>query len=177
MRGWKSWFAAAFVAAATAAAGAAHAEGIKMAVIDVNKILNESEVGKDAKKKMEGRYEELKKKIDAKNDEARKMKDELDKQKILIGKEKIKEKEDALNARVAELRQLTQESEKEMQTRQGELSRDVLKMIEVQVDRIVAQDKIDLVIERGAGVVHANPALDITGKVLEMVNRENPVAR
>lgn len=177
MHGLRVWLAAAVVAAATGAAGAAFAEGLKVAVIDVNKVLNESEVGKDAKKKMESRFEELKKKIDVKNDEARKMKDDLDKQKILLGKDKLKEKEDALGAKVTELRQLTQEAEKEMQSRQGELSRSVLKLIEVQVDKVVAQEKIDLVIERAAGVVHVNPSLDITGKVLELVNKENPVAQ
>ena len=45
---------------------------------------------------MEDRYEELKKGIDKKSDEARKMKEDIEKQKILLGKEKLKEKEEAL---------------------------------------------------------------------------------
>ncbi|MGB5993791.1 MAG: OmpH family outer membrane protein, partial [Candidatus Deferrimicrobiaceae bacterium] len=65
-------------------------------------------------------------------------------------------------------------AEKEMQNRQGELTRDVLKIIEVQVDKIVQEEKIDLVLERSAGVVHFNPSLDITDKVLALVNKEKP---
>ncbi len=168
----KVWFAAAVLAAATVFAGAAFAEGLKVAVIDVNKVLNDSEAGKTAKKKMEARYEELKKKIDAKQDEAKKMKDELDKQKILLGKEKLKEREDALKAKVDELRQLTQEAEKEMQGRQGEMTREILKVIETRLDKYIADQKIDLVLEKSAGVIHANPSLDITAKVLELVNKE-----
>ena len=159
---------------AVLATGAAWAEGIKVAVIDVNKVLNESEAGKAAKKKMEDRYEELKKQIDKKSDETRTMKEDLDKQKILLGKEKLKEKEDALNARVAELRQLTQEAEKEMQNRQNELTRDILKVIEGQVDKVVKDEKIDLVLERTSGVIHFDPSMDITGKVLDLVNKEKP---
>ena len=168
----RAWFAAAAVAAATMFGATAFAEGLKVAVIDVNRVLNESEAGKDAKKKMEARYEELKKKIDAKNDEAKKLKDELDKQKILLGKEKLKEREDALKTKVDELRQLTQESEKEMQGRQGEMTREILKVIETRLDKFIADEKIDLVLEKSAGVIHANPSLDITAKVLELVNKE-----
>jgi outer membrane protein len=174
MRKKVAWILAAAVAATVMAAGPAWAEGIKVAVIDVNKVLNESEAGKAARKKMEGRYEELKKKIETVNAEARKMKEDLDKQKILLGKEKLMEKEEALKAKVAELRELTQKAEKEMQNRQGELTRDVLKIVEGQVDKIVEEEKIDLVLEKAAGVIHFNPSMDITDKVLALVNKEKP---
>jgi len=160
------------VAAAVAAvfAGTSLAEGLRVAVIDVNKILNDSEAGQAAKKKMEGRYEELKKTIDAKQEEARKIKEEIDKQKVMVGKEKLKEKEDALQAKLNELRQLTQEGEREMQARQGELTREVLKSVEAKVDLVVKADKIDLVLEKSAGVIHYNDSMDITQRVLTLVN-------
>lgn len=147
-------------------------EGLKIAVIDVNKILNESEAGKEARKKMEARYEELKKKIEKVNQEARTMKEELDKQKILLGKEKAREREEALAGKVGELRQLTQEAEKEMQARQGELTREILKRVEGKIDKVVEEEKIDLLLDRGSGVVHAATSLDITDKVLSLVNQE-----
>ncbi len=172
MRKTLPWIVAAAAAVAFWGPGHARAEGIKVAVIDVNKVLNESDIGKTAKKKMEDRYEELKKGIDKKSDEARKMKEDIEKQKILLGKEKLKEKEEALGAKVAELRQLSQEAEKEMQTRQGELTRDILKVIEGQVDKVVKEEKIDLVLERTSGVIHFDPSMDITAKVLALVNKE-----
>jgi outer membrane protein len=141
-----------------------------VAVIDVNKILNDSEAGQAAKKKMEARYEELKKTIDAKQEEARRIKEEIDKQKVMVGKEKLKEKEDALQAKLNELRQLTQEGERDMQTRQGELTREVLKSVEAKVDVVVKADKLDLVFEKSAGVVHYNESMDITQRVLALVD-------
>lgn len=171
MRRKAAWILAAAVAATVMTARPAWTEGLKVAVIDVNKVLNESEAGKAARKKMEGRYEELKKKIDAKQEEARVLKEELDKQKVMLGKEKLKEKEEQLQAKVNELRQLTQEGEKEMQSRQGEATREVLKQIEVQVDALVKAEKLDLVLERSAGVVYSNDSMDITKRVLDLVNR------
>lgn len=159
-------------AVAVVFAGTALAEGLRVAVIDVNKILNESEAGKAAKKKMEARYEELKKTIDSRQEEARKIKDEIDKQKVMVGKEKLKEKEDALQAKVNELRQLTQDGEREMQTRQAELTREVLKSVEGKVDAVVKADKLDLVLEKSSGVIHYNSSMDITQRVLDMVNAD-----
>jgi outer membrane protein len=160
------------LAAALAVGGTAQGGEIKIAVIDVNRILNESDAGKAARTKMEARYDELRKKIEGVSEEARKMKEELDKQKILLGKERLKEREDALAAKVNELRTLTQDSEREMQARQGEFTRDVLKLIEGKIDTVVEEEKIDLLLDRSSGVVHSDPSLDITARVLERVNRE-----
>jgi outer membrane protein len=165
------------VALAVLFSGASFAEGLRVAVIDVNKILNESEPGQAAKKRMEARYEELKKTIDSKQEEARKIKEELDKQKVMVGKEKLKEKEDALQAKINELRQLTQEGEKEMQARQGELTREVLKSVEAKVDVVVKAEKLDLVLEKSAGVVHVADSLDITQRVLKLVNEDGKAAQ
>jgi outer membrane protein len=165
--------AAAVFVAVWLASGIALAEPVKIAVIDVNRILNDSEAGKAAKEKVEARYQELKKQIDAKQEEAKKLKEEIDKKKILLGKEKLKEKEDALAGKIAELQEMAQKSEKEMQSRQQDVTRAVLKVIEVQVDKAVKDEKIDLLLDKQAGVVHYQPSMDITDKVLELVNKED----
>ncbi len=156
--------------------GSSLAEGLRVAIIDINKILNESEAGRVAKKKMEVRFEELKKTVEAKEEEARKIKEQIDKQKVMVGKEKLKEKEDALQAKVNELRQLAQEGEREMQARQGELTREVLKSVEAKVDIVVKADNLDLVLDKSAGVVHFNESMDITQRVLTMVNADGKAA-
>ena len=54
---------------------------------------------------------------------------------------------------------------------QGLGNRDVLKQIEGQVDVVVKAEKLDLVLERSAGVVYFDESMDITQRVLELVNR------
>jgi Skp family chaperone for outer membrane proteins len=118
----------------------------------------------------------LKKKIDVTQEEARKIKEEIDKQKVMLGKEKLKEREDALQAKINELRQMTQEGEQEMQARQAEFTREVLKTVEAQVDVVVKADKLDLVLEKTAGVIHFNPSMDISPRVLALVNSASKAA-
>jgi outer membrane protein len=157
-------------------AGTSLAEGLRVAVIEMNTIHNDSVAGQAAKKKMEVRYEELKKSIDVKQEEARKIKEEIEKQKVMLGKEKLKEKEDALQAKINELRQMTQEGEQEMQARQAEFTREVLKSVETKIDVIVKADKLDLVLERTAGVIFYNPSMDISSRVLALVNEDGKAA-
>jgi outer membrane protein len=156
--------------------GTSLAEGLRVGVIDMNKVLNESEAGQAAKKKMEARFDELKKTIDAKQEEARKIKEEIDKQKVVLGKEKLKAKEDAFQAKVNELRELTQVGEQEMQTRQSELTREVLKSVESKIEIVVKAEKLDLVLEKTAGVIHFNASMDISARVLALVNADGKAA-
>lgn len=179
MRVRKMVLGAAIGAALTVGGGLpVRAEPPKVAVIDVARILNESEAGKSAKKKLEARFEELRKGVEARKEEAQKAKEEVEKLKVLVDKEKgkgkLKEKEDLFAAKVVEYQKATQEAEKEMQGRQADLGRDILKVIESKVMSVVAAEKIDLLLDSAQGnvVLHASPSLDITSKVLEMVNRE-----
>lgn len=182
---FRSMIVAAAVAATVAAPAArpALAEGPKVAVIDVARILNESEGGKVAKKKLEARFEDLRKGVDAKKDAAQKVRDELEKMKVLIdkdkGKAKLREKEEQFAARVAEYEKARQEAEKEMQGKQAELGREILKVIESRVMAVVASEKIDLLLDSAQGnvVLHFTPSLDITAKVLEMVNQDKVVEK
>ncbi len=159
---------------ALAIPAAAGADGVRIGIIDVNRILNESDAGKAARKKMEDTYEVLKKKLEAKQAEAKKLKDEIDSERIIVDKkEKLKAKEEVLASRVNELRQMTQESEKEMQAKQRDLERAILASIEAKINTVVESEKIDILLDRAqGGVLHFRPELDITAKVLELVNKD-----
>jgi Skp family chaperone for outer membrane proteins len=89
----------------------------------------------------------------------------------MLGKEKLKQKEDALQAKINELRQMTQKGEQEMQAQQAEFTRDVFKAVEAQVEVVVKADKLDIVLEKSAGVIHFNPSMDISLRVLDLVNK------
>jgi outer membrane protein len=158
-------------------AGTSLAQGGRVAVIDINKILNESDEGMAAKRKMEARYTEIKKSVDAKQEEARKLKEEIDKQKVMLGKEKLKEKEDALQAKLNELRQMTQKGEEEMQAQQGEMTREVFRKVKVQVDAVVKAQNIALVLEKSAGVIYFDEPLDITQQVLDRMQKVSKEAK
>lgn len=165
-------------AALLALPGVALAEGIRVAVVDVAKVLNDSEAGKKAKKTLEERFDELRKSVEAKADEAKKAKEELESLKVLYdkskGKEKVKAKEDALKEKAEAYQKAVQEAEKEMRAREQEMTRSIQKIIEEKVDQVVREEKYDLLLDarQGGTVLHHVQSLDITAKVLALVNGE-----
>jgi outer membrane protein len=174
----KKCFTAAVAAACLAASTAAWAEGIRIAIVDVAKVLNDCQAGKAAKKTLESRFDELRKGIDAKREAAKKAKEELEGLKVIYdkskGKEKLKAKEDALQAKVEEYQKEVQEAEKEMRGKEQEITRSINRIIEEKVNRMVAEEKIDLLLDaqQGGTVLHFVPSLDITAKVLALVDAE-----
>lgn len=168
------------MAKAAIAAGAAFllasspvgAAELKIAVVHIQKILNECDAGKKEKVELESRFAELKKKVDAKEAEARKLKDDLDKQKVVLGKEKVKKMEEDLQAKVKDFQKLAAESQKEMEARQEESQRKVLVVIEKELDAYIAEQKIDLMLDKvQGGVLHTTAGLDVTEAMLERVNK------
>lgn len=148
------------------------ADDFKIGVVDVNKILNESKEGADAKNKMKVRYDELQKKLSDKQESLKKMKDDIEKQKILLGKEKLKEKEDELDKELVEFRKIVAESEKEMRDTESAYTQEILSKIKGTVEKIVKEKGLNLVVDRSGGIVYADDQLDITPEVLEKLDKE-----
>ncbi len=150
----------------------ARAGEIKIAVIDVNRVLNECEEGKDAKNKMKARYEELQDKLEKEQGELKKMKEEIDKNKIVLGEEKIKEKEKEFQKRMAEFRKLVAESEKEMRDRESAYTKVILEKIKRVVKDYVKEKNLNMVLDVSGGIVYADDELNITDDIIEILNKE-----
>lgn len=145
---------------------------LSIAIIDVNKVLNESKEGTDAKARMKTRYDELQERLTTKQGELQSMRDDLEKQKIILGKEKIKEREDALDKELVEFRKIVAESEKEMRDTESAYTQEILKKIKATVDKVSKEKGFNLVVDRSGGVVYADEGLDITSEVLAILNKE-----
>ncbi|RMG58067.1 MAG: OmpH family outer membrane protein [Deltaproteobacteria bacterium] len=148
------------------------AEELRIAVIDVNRVLNECAEGKAAKEKMKDRYKELQSKLEKEQDKLKKFKEEIDKNKIVLGEEKVKEKEAEFRKKMEEFRKLVAESEKEMRDRESTYTKEILKKIRKKVDAYVKENGIDLVLDVSGGVVYAKDSLDISDKIKEILDRE-----
>jgi outer membrane protein len=155
-----------------ASVGSSLAEEIKIGIIDVNKVLNETKEGTDAKNRMKIRYDELQERLSEKQGELKNMRDELEQQKIILGKDKIKEKEDELDKELGEFRKIVAESEKEMRDTESAYTQAILEKIKKTVDTLAKEKGFNLVVDRSGGVVYADEGLDITTEVLEILNKE-----
>ncbi len=149
-----------------------YAADLKIAVVDMNKIMNSSKEGTSAKVAMKKRYEELKGRIDKRQDELKKMKEDIEKQKIILGKEKMQEKQKEFEKKMVEFRKLVSESEREMRETESAHTNKILKKIREVVVKEVKAKGYSLVLDMTGSVVYADESLDVSGSVLDTLNKE-----
>jgi outer membrane protein len=142
-----------------------------LAYVDLQRIMVESEKGKEARKTLTDEAERLKKSLDAKQEELQKMKDTLEKQGAMITPDARAEKDKQYQAKVKDYQRVAGDYQAELQQKDGELTQKILKEVEEVIKGLGEREKYSVILERGqAGIIYASPALDITSKVISLYN-------
>ncbi|NPA54289.1 MAG: OmpH family outer membrane protein [Aquificae bacterium] len=144
---------------------------VKIAVVDVQKAMLESKEGKKAKKEMEQKISYYKKQID----NLQKKYEEIDKQlqspvlseagkkKKLEEKKKIEEK----------LRNLQLQAAQELNKMKIEAEKKLVEKLKKAAERYAKRHGIDIILAKSpmAGIVYANPTIDITEQIIKEMNK------
>jgi len=150
----------------------------KIAYVDLQKVMMESEKGKEAKKNLSDELDKRKKEVTQRQDELQKMKDALEKQTATITPEARAEKEKQYQAKVKDYQRITSDYQTELQQKDQELTQRILKDIDEIVKSIGDSDKYTLILERShSGILYATPGIDITDKVISQYNQSNQSAK
>jgi outer membrane protein len=145
---------------------------VKVGYIDLQKVMMESEKGKEARKSFTDDLEKRKKEIGQKQDELQKMKDALEKQTATITPEARAEKEKQYQTKLKDYQRIATDYQTELQQKDQEVTQRMLKDLEEIVKGLAEADKYTLIFERSqAGILFASPAIDITDKVIAQYNQ------
>lgn len=144
----------------------------KIGYVDLQKVMMESEKGKDARKSLTEDFERRKKEITQKQDELQKMKDALEKQTATITPEARSEKEKQYQTKLKEYQRIATDYQTELQQKDQELTRKILKDLEEIVKGMGESEKYTIIFERSqAGILFVTSAIDITEKVIAQYNQ------
>ena len=156
-----------------AAPVAANAEDVspKVAVVDVERLLSESNSGKDIKKQVESRRETFQKELAVQEESLRKQQETLVKMK-----EDKKATQDDFNKKVQDFEKKVAEAQKLLQDRRAELEKSALesmnslrgKALEA-VGEVATKGKYDIVLTK-QNVILAAEEMDITDEALKALN-------
>ena len=142
------------------------ADSGKIGVVDVQKVLNESESGKKAKSDLETLIRSKQTVIDEKGKGIDKLKADLEKQSSVLSADARKTKEDELEKAVREYQRLVQDAQTEVKKKEGELTEAILKDVREIIDKMGTTDGYSLIIEKGM-VIFSDKAMDITETVMK----------
>jgi outer membrane protein len=142
------------------------ADDTKIGVIDLAKIMRESEAAKAAKDELLSDVEAKREVLKEKETEARKMEEELKaKESVLSEEAKEKKKEEFLES-VKQLKSLRDDMEDELKKKEARLLGKIGNEVKDIAEEIRKQRDLAIVIERNAVVIQGD-AVDITDAVIE----------
>jgi outer membrane protein len=153
------------------AARSLSAQEMKIGLVDFQRALNEVEEGKAAKARLKGEFDEKQKTLDALQNELKAMKDNLEKQKLVLSQDALKQKETEYRDKFIELQKKLADFRGELQQKEAQYTSDIIVALRQIVQEVGAKDKYTLIFERGQDVVlYAPTAADLTPQVITLYN-------
>ncbi|MDA9753950.1 MAG: OmpH family outer membrane protein [Thermodesulfobacteriota bacterium] len=143
----------------------------KVAVVNFQKLVIESNIGKKYLKSARANVENKQKILSKLEDQVRSMRDKYDEQKLVLDEKARDEKGEDLAYKITELRRKREDFEADIKIQDSKFQRDIMRAAMKSVKVVSEQLGYDFVISAQApGLMYLNPSLDITDKVLEQMN-------
>jgi Skp family chaperone for outer membrane proteins len=130
---------------------------------------------KSAEEKLKKEYAKWEQEATERQKKMKEMKEQLDKQSLLLSAERKKEIESELEREYIEYNKFLQEKfgqQGDAAKRNDELLRPIIDKINVILDKIAKNENYDFIFDAKGGVVYAKKAYDLTEKVVQALNAE-----
>jgi outer membrane protein len=157
------------LAAAVTLFGASASAQMKMAVVDVQRAVMQSEDGLRAQATLKKVFDSRQQELNKRQTDLQKQKEEIDKQKTVLSQAALQKKVDDWQKEMVELQQTFVEYNKELEKKQKELTDPIFERVLGAIKRVAGTDGYDLIVDR-ATVAFARGDLDLTDRVIQISN-------
>lgn len=141
----------------------------KIGYVDLQKALNNSAAGKAAKEKIAAKVKGYEGQIDQKQKELKKLKDDLDKQGLLLSDETRGGKERDYQQKLKDLQRFTKDIQDELQQKDNEFTKQILTDLSKIISELGAKEGYTVILEKTeSAVLFAEPSADLTDKVIKV---------
>jgi outer membrane protein len=146
-------------------------EVLKIGVIDLQKCIQQSEAGKKASKGLQEKADRIKKDLETRRDELKKLSEEFNKKSNVLSADAKREKEKELIRKDEDLRELVRKKEEEMRKDEYNAMQPLLTELFEVTKKLAKDEGYTLILEAKSGVVYfSKPVEDITDKVVKLTN-------
>jgi outer membrane protein len=143
----------------------------KIAVVDLQRAINETEEGRKAKANLKKLFESRQQGLDKKQEELKKLKDEIESQKNVLARDVLEKRVESYQKQLMELQQVYVDYQRELAEKEGELTKVIIERMEKILRRIGQAEGYAMIVERNeAGVIFAPTNLDLTDVVIQRYN-------
>ena len=169
----------AVVAWSVAAPAWAQADNLKVAVLDTQKVFDQSKAGKKAKGMLEEYVKSRQKIIDLEEAEIKDLEDSLAKQESVLSPEAKRTKQEELQRKLLAYQKKATDLNREIQDKKVEVLNDFHAQLAVVVKRVAEREGYAMVFDQGgngpvdlSAVLYAKDSLSVTDKVLAELDKE-----
>ena len=149
-------------------AGFAHADDMKIGIIDMQKAIQTSDTGKKAKAELEQAFNKKKKELQTEEAALKKMQEDFQKKQSALSESAKKEQQQKMQERFMKYQELLQKSQAEIQKREQEMSAPIISKIRDKVAEISKKKGYSLVLEKNENVViYSTDKDDLTEEVMK----------
>ena len=157
-----------FVLASTVFATAARAQP-KLAYVDVQRAIQETEEGKAARTRLKGEFEQRKSQIDKKSADLEKMQQEYEKQLPVLSDDAKRKKQEEFQKALLDARKSAGDLQEDMTRQEQQAMANILQRLQQVVAEIAERESLSFVMDKGS-LLYGPPAADITNEVVRRYN-------
>jgi len=167
-------FALAVAALALGASSTASAQ-MRVAVVDTQRAVMETEDGLRAQATLKKLFDKRQRELDQKQKDLQKEREEIEKNRAQLTNEAMAKRVENWQREMAQVQAVFVEYNKELQQKQNELTSPIVQKTVGIIRRLATQEGYDLVLERQAATYFRSD-LDLTDKVITLYNRGDSAA-
>jgi len=146
----------------------AFAADFKIAIVDLQRALNESSSGKKAKEQFKGEFEKMQNGLKSEKDSLDRLKDDLDKKSAVLNDDQRKTKMEDFERRRRDLRRKLEDADAELRKKDQELTGSILKDLAVVIQEIGEREGYTVILENSSSsVLYGSKSIDITDSVIK----------
>jgi len=149
--------------------GAAARADQRVAVVDVQRAVMQTEDGLRAQATLKKVFDNRQQELNRKQQELGRQKDDIEKQSKVLSKEALQKRVDEWQKQMMELQTTFQEYSKDLEKRQKEMTDPIFEKIMGIVRRLATTENYDVVIDK-ATVAYVRTDLDLTDKCIQLYN-------
>ena len=148
------------------------AETQKIGYVDLQKALNLSAAGKEAKEKIKTKVQTYDAEVRERQEELKKLKDDLEKQAMLLSEEARNSKERDYQQKVKDYQRFTKDIQETLQQTDADLTRKILESLLKVVQEVGKSEGYTLVLEKTeSSIVYADESIDISDEVIKAFDK------
>ena len=148
--------------------GSAWAADLKIAYIDIQRAINESNAGKEAKKTITKDVEKFQRLIADRQKELQTMKDSFEKQALMLTQDARASKEKEYQNKLREFQRWGEDTQNEMNQKRVEMERQISTAIVKVIQKLGTDEGYTLILEKNENIVlFGSKTIDITDRAIK----------